>query len=200
MACPQNQFWFVANWKSANKFQWNQNRNTDIFIKKNHPHIMSTPHPPGFDVKRNEPQILNSMNSNTLLYILCKQIQVDVLVQERRNSSALAMESRLFCTNPSKCLARCHWCCVVCTAAQFASCKRRGITAEDEAHIPVTAKMRPDWSRTCKNQAVVWWCDRYVAKTPSSFAWINSIARQGNPMLCFTLLIRTTSSGRLIIH
>ena len=28
--------------------------------------------------------------------------QIDVLVQERRNSSALAMESRHFCTNPSK--------------------------------------------------------------------------------------------------
>ena len=40
--------------------------------------------------------------------------------------------------------------------ANCVSRKRRGITAEDEAHIPVTAKMRPDWSRTCKNQPVVW--------------------------------------------
>ena len=78
------------------------------------------PPPPGFDVKRNDSQILNSMNSNTLLYVLCKQIQIDVLVQERRNSSALALELRLFCTNPSKCRARCHCCGVACTAAPFA--------------------------------------------------------------------------------
>ena len=33
-----------------------------------------------------------------------------------------------------------------------------------------------------------------------SVAWINSIARHGNPVLSFTLLTRTTSSGCLIIH
>ena len=74
---------------------------------------------------------------------MCKQMQIDVLVQERRNSSALAMELRLFCTNPSKC----RWSLsstVVALRAQLhlsrANCvsrKRRGITAEDEAHIPV---------------------------------------------------------------
>ena len=79
------------------------------------------PPPPGFDVKRNDSQILNSMNSNTLLYVLCKQIQIDVLVQERRNSSALALELRTGVTsNPSKCRARCHCCGVACTAAPFA--------------------------------------------------------------------------------
>ena len=31
------------------------------------------------------------------------EIQVDGLVQERRNSSALAMDLHLSCTNPSKC-------------------------------------------------------------------------------------------------
>ena len=37
--------------------------------------------------------------------IECKRrkIQIDGLVQERRNSSALAMELRHSCTNPSKC-------------------------------------------------------------------------------------------------
>ena len=115
------------------------------------------PPPPGFDVKRNNSQILNSMNSNTLLYVLCKQIQIDVLVQERRNSSALALELRLIHRNVVLAVI------VVALRAQLhlsrANCvsrKRRGITAEDEAHIPVTAKMHLDWSRACKNQPVVW--------------------------------------------
>ena len=50
---------------------------------------------------------------------------IDGLVQERRNSSALAMELHLSCTNPSICNAFCHWlrsysavdskCAVVCS-------------------------------------------------------------------------------------
>ena len=79
-----------------------------------------------------------------------------MLVQEKRNSSALSMELRLSNTNLSKSLARHQlqllWRCVHrCTFRAQIVCpvERRGITAEDEAHIPVTAKMRPDWSRTC---------------------------------------------------
>ena len=87
------------------------------------PHIMSTPPPPPPPTFRIsniiDSQILNSMNSNTLLYVLCKQMQIDVLVQERRNSNALAIELRLFCTYPSKCRGRCHCCGVACTAAPF---------------------------------------------------------------------------------
>ena len=78
-------------------------------------------------------------------------------MQERRNPSALALKLRLIHRNVVLAVI------VVALRAQLhlsrANCvsrKRRGITAEDEAHIPVTAKMRPDWSRTCKNQPVVW--------------------------------------------
>ena len=85
-----------------------------------HHHKMCTPTPnpiptttPGFDVKHNDSQFLNSTNSNTLLFVVCVQIQI-VLVQEKLNSNALSMELRLSYTNPSQCLARRQllWRCV----------------------------------------------------------------------------------------
>ena len=78
----------------------------------NHPHPTPTPIP-GSDVKHNDSRFLNSTNSNTLLSVVCVQIQI-VLVQEKRNSNALSMELRLSYTNPSQCLARRQllWRCV----------------------------------------------------------------------------------------
>ena len=39
--------------------------------------------------------------NNTAVCVYTHNIYIDGLVQERRNSSALAMELRLSCTNPS---------------------------------------------------------------------------------------------------
>ena len=47
----------------------------------------------------------HAMNSKSTVYHTHTVNHVDGLVQERRNSSALAMELRLSCTNPST-----HWC------------------------------------------------------------------------------------------
>ena len=41
--------------------------------------------------------------------VVCVKARIDGLVQERRNSSALAMELRLSCTNPSALVLRLSW-------------------------------------------------------------------------------------------
>ena len=44
---------------------------------------------------------------------------IDGLVQEKRNSSALAMELRLSCTNPSICILTCNWRVKSCATELF---------------------------------------------------------------------------------
>ena len=41
-------------------------------------------------------------NKHAKIKVCCNEHQIDGLVQERHHSSALAMELRLSCTNPSK--------------------------------------------------------------------------------------------------
>ena len=49
-----------------------------------------------------------NISSGIIRTIAVFQAHIDGLVQERRNSSALAMELRLSCTNPSICRTELH--------------------------------------------------------------------------------------------
>ena len=82
---------------------WRQCKDTSAWqslIWRQHPHITVVTIM-NYKIKQND-YILVNVNRTICSY------NIDGLVQERRNSSALAMEFRLSCTNPSTC-ATCIW-------------------------------------------------------------------------------------------
>ena len=75
-----NQWWFIVNWTHRNKFQWNFDKNLQIFIQENE-------------------------FQNVSCKIPQNDSHFDGLVQERHYSIVNALELCLSCTNPSICLS-----------------------------------------------------------------------------------------------
>ena len=108
MACL-NQCWFIVKWTLRNKLQWNFSQNSSFFLKKMQLKISPAKWWPfcfGLRVswskysEENWPCYKRTPLYNSILYQVTTKEHVDGLVQERCNSSALAMELRLSCPKP----------------------------------------------------------------------------------------------------
>ena len=88
------------------------------------------------------------------LFITSRHPHNDGLVQERRNSSALAMELRLSCTNPLIYMTFNSWCCAIS--------EKNRTTVPISDGKPSGTSIHGKWLRFCRRHVLTRCCDNYV--------------------------------------